>query len=123
LAGKETILFVEDVEEVCDFANNALSGLGYNVYIARNGLEALELTKDKNLNIDLLITDLIMPDMNGKELSAEIKKIMPDVLVLFASGYTENHIVRGGELDRDINFLQKPYSVTELAEKVREILD
>ena len=70
-----------------------------------------------------MITDLIMPEMNGKELAEEIEKILPDTLILFSSGYTENHIVKSGSLDQGINFLQKPYTLQALALKVREVLE
>jgi DNA-binding NtrC family response regulator len=123
LWGKEVILFVEDDKEVSDFACTALNDFGYQVYTALHGIDALELIKAKNIKIDLLVTDLVMPDMDGRELSEKIKEKSPDIDVLFVSGYANNHIVHSGGLEKDINFLQKPFSVHSLLQKVREILD
>ena len=81
------------------------------------------MLQNKSLNIELLITDLIMPEMNGKELAIEVEKIMPDTQILFTSGYTEDHIADSGSLEKGINFLQKPYTMQALAKKVREVLD
>jgi YesN/AraC family two-component response regulator len=75
------------------------------------------------LHPDLLITDLIMPDMNGKELSEKIREKIPDIHILYSSGYTDNHLIHSGELDTTIDFLQKPYSVIQLLKKVRKILN
>jgi len=83
----------------------------------------LKLVKENNKHLDLLITDMIMPGMNGKELSEKIKLLKPNTEILYVSGYTEDHIVQSGELDKDINFLSKPYTITTLAKKVREVLD
>jgi PAS domain S-box-containing protein len=121
--GNETILLVEDDAEVCEFASTVLRDLGYKVYKAPNGKKALSLFRNKEVNFDLLLTDLIMPEMNGKELAAELKKMYPEILVIFSSGYTDNHIVHSGALDEGVNFLQKPYSVQILAQKVRGVLD
>ena len=123
LFGKEIILFVEDEREVLDFASNALEEFGYQVYSASNGFEALEIVKSKKYQFDLLVTDLVMPDMNGKDLSEKIYAYLPDVQVLFVSGYADDSIVNSGELEEDLNFLQKPYSVRNLLQKVRTILN
>ncbi|MCK5057998.1 MAG: PAS domain S-box protein [Candidatus Aminicenantes bacterium] len=123
LAGNETVLLVEDDKGVIDFAYAVLEELGYSVYRASNGKKALELTREKNIQFDLVITDLIMPEMNGKELAAALKKLYPEILIIFTSGYTDNHIIHSGPLDKGVNFIQKPYSVQMLAQKVRKILD
>ena len=123
LHGTEKILFVEDDLSIQDFGKTALQNFGYKVYLADNGIKALDIIKNDNLEIDLLITDLIMPEMNGKELSDKIKDIVPEMKVLYASGYTDNHIVHSGELEKDIEFLQKPYSVKGLLTKTRLMLD
>jgi PAS domain S-box-containing protein len=123
LHGNEKILLVEDDEEVRNMAFTALKDFGYLVYTANNGIDALNLIKNKKIKIDLLFTDMVMPDMNGKELSVKLKEIFPDVIVLFASGYADNHVVQSGELDKNINFLQKPYSIKILLKKIREILE
>ena len=123
LIGKESILVVEDDEGVRSFVSTALKDLGYTIYEAVNGKKALELIKDKKLIFDLMITDLIMPEMNGKELAEEVSKIYPETLILFSSGYTAGHIVKSGSLEQGINFLQKPYTLQALALKVREVLE
>lgn len=121
--GSETILFVEDDENVCSFATKALTNLGYKVFKATNGRLALELIENEKLKFDLVITDLIMPELNGKEFVDKVKRIVPLVSVIYVSGYTDNHIVHNGLLDEDINFIHKPYSVQVLATKVRQVLD
>ena len=123
MEGNETILLVEDDKGVLDFAFSVLEELGYNVYRASNGKKALELAKEKNIRFDLLFTDLIMPEMNGKELATALKKLDPEILIIYTSGYTDNHILHSGVLDKGINFIQKPYSIQTFAQKVREILD
>lgn len=123
ITGAETILLVEDDHAVRNFASNALQFLGYTVFEAVNGKDALELFEKKQTQIDLIITDLIMPEMNGKELVQKIKVISPSVHILFTSGYTENHIVHGGSLEKGIHFIVKPYSISGLAKKAREVLD
>ena len=122
-SGQESILVVEDDEGVRNFVSTALNDFGYTVHEAINGKKALEILNQNGMKIDLIITDLIMPEMNGKELALEVGKILPEIRVLFTSGYTEDHIVNSGSLDRGIYFLQKPYSIQTLAKKVREVLD
>jgi len=73
--------------------------------------------------IELLITDMIMPGMNGKELAEEIAKIYPDAEILYASGYTSEHIVHSGSLEPGVQFIQKPYSIQSLSRKIRDVLD
>jgi PAS domain S-box-containing protein len=123
LLGQESILVVEDDEGVRNFVSTALKDLGYTVNEAINGKKALDVLNRNGRNIDLIITDLIMPEMNGKELATEVGKILPEIRVLFTSGYTEDSIVSSGSLERGIDFLQKPYSIQTLAKKVREVLD
>ena len=90
---------------------------------ASNGIEALEKIKRINTTIDLLITDIIMPDMDGNELAEKIKKIKPDIKILFTSGYTNNHIVKSTAIKPDINFINKPFSYHTLAKKVRKVIE
>jgi signal transduction histidine kinase len=123
LQGQETILVVEDDEGVRNFIGTALRDLGYTVHESINGKKALEILHQNGMTVDLIITDLIMPEMNGKELATEVGKFLPEVRILFTSGYTEDHIVSSGSLEKGIDFLQKPYSIQILAKKVREILD
>ncbi len=122
VGGNETILFVEDDRGVRSFSYKALRSMGYNVITAENGIDALEIFKKKNLKFDLLITDVIMPDMGGKELVEKLSEDIPDLKVLYASGYTDDYIVNSGVLEKGINFIQKPYRIQTLANKIREVL-
>jgi PAS domain S-box-containing protein len=121
--GKETILFVEDNEEVRKFTVTALKTLGYKVLSARHGVEAIKMIEQNAVGIDLIITDVVMPEMGGKELSEKILKRLPDAKILFTSGYTDNHIVHSGTLDEDVNFIHKPFSIEGLSKKIRNVLD
>jgi len=123
LSGSESILIVEDDPTVCQFASEALMSLGYRVLKADNGGTALELIKSEEHQFDLIVTDLIMPGINGKELVEKVKKIIPDVKVLYVSGYSGNHIVHNGLLEKGVNFIPKPYTLKTLAGKVREVLE
>ena len=120
--GKETLLYVEDNTDVRDFTVDALKMLGYEVYHAVNGRDALNVLEGNTNKIDLLITDMIMPEMGGKQLAEYVRKDHSDTRILFTSGYTDHHIVHSGELDHGIHFLHKPYSIESLSEKIREVL-
>jgi PAS domain S-box-containing protein len=121
LTGTEKILLVEDNEKVCSFTSEVLGSLGYTVITAANGRTALE-ELDKHNKFDIIITDVIMPEMNGPEFIDSVRKIHPEAIVLFVSGYSENYISQKGILDGNKNFLQKPYSPISLGRKVRELL-
>ena len=121
--GKETILFVEDNEEVRKFTITALKTLGYEILAATNGVEAIQMIEQNTVNIDLIITDVVMPEMGGKELAGKIMNITPNARILFTSGYSDNHVVHSGTLEKDVHFIHKPYSIASLAEKVRQVLD
>ncbi len=121
--GKETILVVEDEDIVRLVAVKLLQRQGYHILEATDGLDALQQIADSKPKIDLLMTDVIMPKMNGKQLADEVVKYYSDIKILFASGYTENVIARHGMLDESINFIAKPYTAQGLAEKVRLVLD
>lgn len=125
ITGGERILIVEDEDSVRDFAVEALTDLGYEVFQAENGKKALELIQEKNmdLKVDLLFTDMVMPEMNGMELAGKLKGMFPDIGILYASGYTYNQLIRNGSLEEGVQLIHKPYSVRLLAEKVREVLD
>jgi two-component system cell cycle sensor histidine kinase/response regulator CckA len=120
--GNETLLFVEDNHDVRDFTVEALKMLGYRVFDATNGRDALTIIKRDKHPIDLLITDVIMPEMGGRELAEHVKKTHPGTRILFTSGYTDHQIVHSGALDQGIYFLHKPYSIESLSEKIREVL-
>jgi PAS domain S-box-containing protein len=122
--GNETILLVEDEPSLRNLAAQILREQGYHVLEASDGEEALRLTEDLPENkIHLVLTDVVMPQMGGKELAERIKALRPEVKVLFTSGYTGDTIAHHGILEPDIAFLQKPFSPVTLARKVREALD
>lgn len=121
--GTETILLVEDEEGIRNFVVASLKHQGYNVHYAADGKDALELINKENLKFDLLISDLNMPDMNGNELIQILEKTKDDLKVLIISGYSDDFISDNGFLDKNINFLQKPFSVKKLIREVRSILD
>ena len=121
--GSERVLLVEDDEAVRDFTRMALDDLGYTVYEACNGKEALDFLEHDQIGLDLLITDLIMPEMNGKELAERVAERYPNLPILFTSGYIDDHIVRMGALEKGIQFIKKPFSIQALAQKVREVID
>jgi two-component system cell cycle sensor histidine kinase/response regulator CckA len=123
LQGKETVLLVEDEELVRRVARRILENFSYTVLEADNGEAALKVGRQFTGPIHLLLTDVVMPGMNGKELADLWRQRHPETQVLYTSGYTENAIVHQGSLDRDIHFIQKPYRPELLARKVREVLD
>lgn len=122
LRGSGTILVVEDEDAVRSFISEALTALGYQIIAAANGEDAIRVFRQSPLKIDLVITDVIMPGMNGRELANQLSQINPSLKIIFASGYTDDHIVRTGVLDKDVDFIQKPYSIGQLSRKVREVL-
>ena len=121
--GTETILLVEDDESVRELASEILAINGYTVVEAHNGVEALVIYKEKRDEIDMLVTDVVMPQMGGKELAEKLAEGAPELKVLFLSGYTSTAIVEQGILDADTNFLQKPFTPAAFAGKVRALLD
>ncbi len=123
LHGNETILIAEDNEMVRKFIRSMLDHLGYQVILAENTDQCIEIAKSHTTNIHLLLTDIIMPKMNGKELFTQIHNICPDIKVLFMSGYTSNVIGQHGIIDEGLHFIQKPFSLQTLSEKVRHVLD
>ena len=123
LAGNETILLVEDDNDVRELVSLALKNFGYNVIEAESGLKAIDLIHESDAAIDLMITDIIMPGINGKELASRLKDNISLNRVLFVSGYSQDHLLQNGSLQQGINFLQKPYPIDVLIKKVREILD
>ncbi len=118
--GSETILLVEDEESVRQLVRETLEAKGYRVFEAENGEAALQLTEGLLEPVDVLITDVVMPGMSGRELSARLTKSCPKTRVLYLSGYTEDAIVHEGVLDPGTAFLQKPFTLQALARKLRE---
>jgi two-component system cell cycle sensor histidine kinase/response regulator CckA len=122
-AGQETILLVEDDTAVREVAVAVLEELGYNLLVASGGREALEHAHNHDGKIDMLLTDLIMPEMNGRLVAEAVTPLLPGVKVLYMSGYTDDDVVRHGLITDTVNFLQKPFTTTSLGTKVREVLD
>jgi len=121
--GSETVLIVEDDDSLRKVSQRALQQHGYSVLEAENGEDALKVSEAYAGSIDLLITDVVMPGMGGKETAERLQPLYPRMKVLYTSGYTDNTIVHHGVLATGLNFLQKPFSPEALVRKVREILD
>lgn len=119
----ETILLVEDDISIRKLVETLVSQLGYRVFSARNPGEAIQKAKDHSGTIDLLITDVVLPEMNGRVLSERLLFFYPGIKTLFISGYTANVIATKGVLQKGMFFLSKPFSKKELAYKIREVLD
>ncbi len=120
--GTETVFVVEDDEMVCRLICETLTAHGYKVVEARSPGDALKRLSGCRETVHLLLTDVIMPDMNGKELYRRVAAVRPGIKVLYMSGYTDNIIVHHGILDEGIDFLQKPFTVHSLTQKIREVL-
>ncbi|MCS6918536.1 MAG: ATP-binding protein [Fimbriimonadales bacterium] len=121
--GQETILVVEDEPGVLEVASETLRQQGYTVITAQSPPEALQIAQSIEEPIHLLITDVVMPVMSGRELADYMLRLRGSLKVLYVSGYTENTIVHHGVLDAGVNFLPKPYTPSQLLQKVREVLD
>jgi CheY-like chemotaxis protein len=121
--GTETVLVVEDEVILLSLVRLYLEQLGYTVVTANGPIEAIEKAKSYAGEIHLLMTDVIMPEMNGRELCGEISAIRKDVKCLYMSGYTADIIGKQGVIDESIHFIEKPFSLMKLGAKVREALD
>lgn len=122
-AGKETVLLVEDEEILRDLARNVLEINGYKVLSANNGVEALSLSEKHKDPIHILITDVVMPKMNGRELAEKLKVLRPGIKVLYMSGYTDDAVIQRGKLEPGTAFLPKPFTPSVFVAKVREIME
>jgi len=121
--GTETLLLAEDDESIRALGARVLGSLGYNVLVARTGREALRIVAEYKGTIDLIATDVVMPEMNGSQLVEKVLEARPEIRVLFMSGYTDDEVMRRGVIDGQTAFLQKPFTPDMLARKVREVLD
>ena len=121
--GSETILIVEDNEEVRKLAMRVLEKQGYNVLEASNGNDALLLPNERKESVHLILVDVVMPGISGRQFVEQFKEVCRDCKVLYMSGYTENGIVHHGVLEKGMNYIQKPFTVDGLARKVREVLN
>ncbi|OGF67173.1 MAG: hypothetical protein A2Y62_07110, partial [Candidatus Fischerbacteria bacterium RBG_13_37_8] len=121
--GGETVLIVEDDDMVRKLAVRILQQRGYKIIEAENPKQALSLCKKQSGKIDLILTDVVMPSMSGNELVKKIKKIRPEIKVLYMSGYPDNSFNHHAFLEKGINYIQKPFSTANLAQKIRKVLD
>ncbi len=121
-SGTETVLIVDDEESLLRSARRILEGLGYTVLVAGGPVEAIRLVQDYPHEIHLLLTDVVMPGMSGRDLWSKLEVLRPTMKCVFMSGYTANIIAQRSVLDKGVRFLQKPFSKTALANKLREVL-
>ena len=123
LQGSETILLVEDEDDVRTLVKETLEMMDYRVVAAANGQEALDLYNKKNHSIQLVLTDVVMPVMGGRELVENLLELKPGLKIIYMSGYTEDAIVLNGVLKPGTQFIQKPFTPVLLMQKIREVLD
>jgi CheY-like chemotaxis protein len=121
--GTETILLVEDDSTVRTLAERILKKCGYEVLVACEGAEALTIASDSRTMIDVVVTDFVMPGMNGRQLVEKLLELRPEIASLLMSGYNDDKTLHRGVQDGDTPFLQKPFSPDQLARKVRSVLD
>lgn len=119
----ETVLIVEDDDSLLNLAKRRLESLGYNVIAVNGSKKAIDIVNEHKTPIHLLITDVVMPEMNGNDLSKQLRILCPGIKILFMSGYTADVIVHRGILDEGVNLIHKPFSTESLAAKVREVLE
>ncbi len=122
-SGGETILVVEDEEDVRRLAVRILQRQGYRVLEASCGNDALVLSKERKEPIDMVLTDVVMPGMNGRQLADQLIRLRPKMKVLYMSGYTDNAVFHHGVLEEGVNYIQKPFTIGGLIKKMREVLD
>jgi CheY-like chemotaxis protein len=123
LQGSETVLLVEDEDVVREMATEILRDSGYRVLEAKHGHEAIILERQHSGEIHLMLTDVVMPQMSGRELAEQLAPLRRDMKVLYMSGYTDDAIVHHGVLEEGTAFIGKPFTPTALARKIREVLD
>jgi len=121
--GTETVLLVEDDPQLRQLSSSVLTHCGYRMLVASSPEEGIEICRANHRDIRLLVTDVVMPRMNGRQLAEQIQQVSPNVKVLYISGYTNNAIVHYGVLDPGLSFLPKPFTLSALVAKVREVLD
>ncbi len=122
LGAGESVLVVEDDEALRELAGLMLETLNYRPVLAANGGEALLLIEGEGLRPDLLVTDVVMPGLSGRALAERAARVAPTLKVLYMSGYTRNAVVHRGVLDEGLHFLQKPFSLLELSQRLRDVL-
>jgi CheY-like chemotaxis protein len=120
---RETVLVVEDDKDLRTYLVEVLRELDYRVIGAHDSVSALGFLEQPGIKIDLMLTDVVMPGMNGRDLSQRARQLRPGLKVLFMSGYSRNAVVHQGRVDRDVQLIQKPVALSELAARIREMLD
>lgn len=123
LRGSETVLVAEDEDGVRELLRKVLTEFGYTVLTARHGRDALMVAGDRIGSVDLLLTDVVMPEMSGRELAETLRDRQPDLKVLYISGYTDDEVVQRGVSGREVAFMRKPFAADELVRRVRHVLD
>ena len=123
LRGNETVVVVEDERSILTLVKKVLTGYGYNIIACNTTAEAIVQAETYDGDIHLLLADVVMPEMNGRELHRKIKTLKPGFKTIFMSGYPANVISNRGIIEQGVNFIQKPFTMKALAEKVREVLD
>jgi CheY-like chemotaxis protein len=123
VGGSETVLVVDDQEQVRTLVRSVLKRHGYHVLEVNNAAHALALSDRHVSKIDLLLTDVVMPQMSGKQLADRLVDSRGEMKILYMSGYTDNSVIRHGLLESDVAFLQKPLTPASLLSKVRKVLD
>ena len=121
--GTETILLVEDDDAILNLSKMILESLGYTVVAARTPVNAVHLAEEHPGDLHLLITDVVMPEMNGRELAEQLRAVRPNLKCLYMSGYTADVIAHRGLLDEGVNFIQKPFGCDDFALRIRKVLD
>ena len=122
-SGTESILVVEDESAVRKIAVMTLDQAGYKVFEAADGQEAIKFLENNDEGVDLVLTDVIMPGIGGKDVAEKMQEFCPNTKLIFMSGYTNNAIVHHGVLDDKTNFIQKPFTPISLLKKIRDVID
>jgi DNA-binding NtrC family response regulator len=117
-----TLLLVEDESGIRELTSELLASWGYEVLVARNGVEALEISGKHRGTIHLMVTDVVMPHMNGRDLAERMRQMRPEIKVIYMSGYTDNLVLQGGMVEEGSDFIQKPFTADTLARRVRAAL-
>ena len=122
LTGQGTILLVEDEDPVRAVNARALTARGYTVLEAASGVEALQIIQERGAPVDLVVSDVVMPEMDGPTLLGELRKLYPDLKVIFVSGYAEDAFKKNLPEGEEFNFLPKPFSLRQLVETVKQVI-
>jgi CheY-like chemotaxis protein len=118
----EIVLLLEDEIAILRMVERLLKQMGYRVLATGSPIEAIAIAEHHPEPIDVLLTDVVMPELNGNDLANRVRSFLPDIRVLFMSGYTANIIAHRGVIDKDVTMIQKPFSKKELSAKIREVL-